>query len=97
MKFANGAVEIEIMPIAEGLIDLALSAGLEGPLSFGMLPHDIVETCKKQFDERFPDSDLMIGNEILWRDEVIQMKADIMDAITTEMYRIASDRHILKV
>lgn len=96
-KMYMECVEIDVTGLAGKLVDMVIEIDMEGPLAFGMLPAVLMDALQKQMDTKFPSTMLAVGDTILYHDEVVSMKKEIMHDISVEMYQIAGARGLMVV
>ena len=97
MKTYGEVIHVDVCKMAKGLYDMIIEHGYKGVLGFGMLPHDLMMSFETNLDNRFPSTDLMIGEVYVEEKDIIRYKKDIIHDVRVQIYKIASDNGIMVV
>jgi hypothetical protein len=97
-EYGNGAIRVDTYGMANGIVDIVEGENdLLGALSIGMLPAVLMNKMEAQLKDKFPQTGFMCGTEIFFPDEAKDLVSKIMKDVSTDVYKVASERGILRV
>ncbi len=91
----DDCIKVDVENIALGMFEIIMNSKSESVISFGMVPAEIIKSLEKNIDEKYPTSDLLIGQNYISKDDIEKVKKTIIQDIISSIYCIAKAKKVL--